>query len=136
MAFDKFWESFDHRSAASIIDWSSATVTEKCDGSLTKVFSYRGQWRIASNGCISADKAKIPGSSPPTSVGKLFRQAAAHSFPGGFDELCTHLNPCHTYSFELCHIRNRVVVYHSKPRLIHLNTRVQSTGEVRRNFCT
>ena len=83
MAFDKFWESFDFRSAAPVIDWNSVEVREKCDGSLTKLYNYNGSWIIASNGCINADAAKIPESNPPTTVGKLFRHTAAQIFPGG-----------------------------------------------------
>ncbi|GMH64043.1 hypothetical protein TL16_g03873 [Triparma laevis f. inornata] len=129
-AYDKFWESYDPRSAINIINWTpnQVKVHEKCDGSLTKVFYYKNRWHIASNGCINADRAGIPGSTPPTTVGKLFRQAALSHFDDGWEEMCSELNKKHTYSFELCHPSSRIVVYHSRPKLIHLNTRVQATG--------
>mmetsp|Transcript_25795 Transcript_25795/g.48547 ORF Transcript_25795/g.48547 Transcript_25795/m.48547 type:complete len:1405 (-) Transcript_25795:362-4576(-) len=129
-AFDKFWESYDPRSAINVINWSPGHVKvhEKCDGSLTKVFYYKGRWNIASNGCLNADRANIPGSSPPVTVGKLFKQAALTHFQNGWDEMQLALNRDYTYSFELCHPASRVVVFHRRAKLIHLNTRNQRSG--------
>jgi predicted kinase len=128
MAFDKFWESYDHRAATDVIDWSTATIREKCDGMLVKLYFYNNRWRIASNGMINADDAKLREAGTGVSVGSLFRDAANRSVPGGYNGLLSGLKPDHTYSFELCHPAQRIVVYHPTPRLIHLNTRIQSTG--------
>lgn len=129
MAFDKFWESYDDRSAASVLDWSSAVAAEKADGMLTKLYRYNDQWRIASNGMINADKATLRSAGPNVTVGSLFRDAANRSIPGGFSALLASLDPSRTYAFELLHPAHRIVCYQRSPRLIHLCTRVQSSGE-------
>ncbi|GMI22323.1 hypothetical protein TeGR_g11962 [Tetraparma gracilis] len=129
MAFHKFWESYDDRSAASVLDWSSAVAAEKADGMLTKLYRYNDQWRIASNGMINADKATLRSAGPNVTVGSLFRDAANCSIPGGFSALLASLDPSRTYAFELLHPAHRIVCYQRSPRLIHLCTRVQSSGE-------
>jgi len=103
MAFDKFWESFDNRSAKGVLDWSSAVVTEKCDGMLAKLYFHNNAWRIASNGMINADKATLREAGANASVGSLFRDAANTSLPGGYKGLLEKLDVNNTYSFELCH---------------------------------
>lgn len=41
------------------IDWTSARVQEKVDGSLIKVWFYDGKWRVSTNGTIDAYKSEI-----------------------------------------------------------------------------
>lgn len=41
------------------IDWTTAEVTEKIDGSLIKVYFFDGEWRVSTNGMIEAHEADI-----------------------------------------------------------------------------
>jgi len=124
-ALDKFWEH-DHPLAASAsIDWSTAVVTEKLDGSLVKLFSYQGEWFVASNGCLDAYSAVIPRTSPQKTVGGIFDEAMS-SHP---EFSLERLDRNHTYLFELCSPHNRVVVFHDRSSLTHLVTYASATGK-------
>lgn len=56
--FDKFFNS--HEEHAATIDWSSAKVLEKLDGSICKLYwnPYEDNWRWATNGVIDARDAE------------------------------------------------------------------------------
>ena len=55
-AFNKFFNFGE--SYADEIDWASARVLEKVDGSLIKIYYYNG-WRVGTNSTIDADDAKL-----------------------------------------------------------------------------
>ena len=55
-AFNKFGNYGE--SYAPEIDWNTAFVTEKIDGSLMKVW-WDGDWKISTNGTIDAFKAEL-----------------------------------------------------------------------------
>ena len=46
--FDKFFNAGEPNAAA--IDWTTARVFEKLDGSLMSLYFYHGEWQVASNG--------------------------------------------------------------------------------------
>lgn len=120
-AFNKFGNYGE--SYADEIDWSSARVGEKVDGSLIKMYFYDGEWRVGTNGMIDAVDAEL--SSPPYhSFMELFNVAA---------DICgldyDKLDPHFTYIFELRSPYNRVVVPYDDIRIIHLGTRDNRTCE-------
>lgn len=106
--YNKFW---NHGEAlAHSIDWKTARVQEKLDGSLMIVHYDRDQWHVASTGHPTA--------------GLSFGDAEG-TFRDAFWELHRQLGmavralePTVTYMFELCHAPNRVVVRHDRPRLV------------------
>lgn len=51
-AFDKFF-NYGEPGAAEI-DWGTARVQEKLDGSLTTLYSYAGRWHVATSGSPDA----------------------------------------------------------------------------------
>lgn len=56
--FRKFGNS--HESYADPIDWNSARVQEKIDGSIVKLWHLIGdQWMLSSNSCINASDVKL-----------------------------------------------------------------------------
>ena len=88
------------------IDWESAVITEKRDGSLIKVVKLDGNYLISTNGCIDAFKAPLQDDllCPYKSYGELF-----------FNTIClgdrkSLLKEGKTYMFELTSPYNRVVV--------------------------
>jgi len=115
---------------ADDIDWNTAVVEEKIDGSLIKLWCYEGEWIVSTNGTIYADKASI-GSDTGSEVklensfnnfGQIFAQAMKL-----FRLDVGKLNRDYTYMFELCSPYNRVVVPHETINLYHIGTRNNKT---------
>ncbi|KAJ3127455.1 hypothetical protein HK098_006337 [Nowakowskiella sp. JEL0407] len=135
--FNKFFNSGE--AAAHEIDWTSATVYEKVDGSLMKVFWYDPdprfkeevpRWIVATNGTIDAKFTEIK-----DKMGKmqffydLFEEAwckttgnAMMSFEG-LDKSCT-------YMFELTHPLIPVIVRYEEAKIVHIGTRRVMKSEV------
>ncbi|MDR2670507.1 MAG: hypothetical protein LBC26_02145 [Oscillospiraceae bacterium] len=108
------------------IDWSSATVQEKIDGSFIKLWNRRGAWRVSSNGEIDARNAHI-NSALLTGTGRynlydLFTEAWAKT---GVEMAA--LDPDNTYMFELTSPHNRIVVRYDETRIHHIGTRNHTT---------
>ena len=121
VAFDKFFNLGE--SHASEIDWSTATATQKEDGSLMSLYFYGGKWNIASNGSIDAFDAELAGGQF-RSFGMLFLHALLNS---GIN--MGALNPEYTYTFELCSPYNKVVCTYEDITLYHTLTRSNKTLE-------
>ena len=108
--FANFGESY-----ADDIDWATARVTEKIDGSIMKLWYNKPveRWELSSNSCFNAYKemASCIGSCVTSSVsfGKLFETAAVN-----LDK--SILDKDKTYIFELCSPDNVVVVQHKAPQ--------------------
>ena len=107
--FNKFF-NFGESHAADI-DWRTAKVTSKKDGSIIKVVNLDGQFLISTNGVIDAFKCNLPENvgCPFNSFGELvmegfkFYGIKAEDFPRLF-------KPGFTYIFELTSPWNQVVV--------------------------
>jgi len=107
MAYRKF---FNYREGnADMIDWNSARILEKLDGSLMTMYYYDGAWRVSTSG---TPDAKV-------NVGDFdftFEQLFFKTYVELGYEVPTNTNLC--YSFELMTKYNRIVVQHDKPRLV------------------
>ena len=114
--FGNFGEAY-----ADKIDWESAVVETKEDGSLIKVYFYDGEWRVGTNGTIFAENAEL-NSGPYKNFRQLFDAAAEKC---GLD--FSRLNRYYTYNFELCSEFNVIVCPQSEMRLIHIGTRNNRT---------
>lgn len=108
---------------ADKIDWETATVETKHDGSLIKVYFYDGKWRVATNGTIDAEDAEL-NSSYYKNFKELFDVAVKNS---NFDYNKLDIN-C-SFLLELCSSENHIVVYYDKPQLFHIGTRSNLTLE-------
>ena len=110
LAFTKFFNI--QESHAHPIDWNSARVLEKIDGSLISVWYYKNKWRISTSGLIDANKGNVHDATNYT-FSQLFLQACQKD-PELFKELTGHTtryldrNLC--YTFELVSPFNRIVV--------------------------
>ena len=147
----KFWNHGESR--AHKIDWSTATVQEKYDGSLIKIYHYRGNWIVATNGTIDSREASV-GSSKSTGSSSNCGSENSDCKRSFFDiflecyhntlrenmmqkgkELCSlesnfpfgDLNPNYVYLLEAMHPKSRIVVHHDSPQLRHLATRDMRT---------
>lgn len=135
--YNKFWNHGELLGAS--IDWSTARVQEKLDGSLMLLYWHatkqppwrrflarlrwyrnKGQWRVASSG-------------HPTAGGSFGSDARtfAQAFWGLIETNGIQLqaaDPRITYMLELCDAPNRVVVRHDRPRLVLHGARWLETG--------
>lgn len=99
--FDKF---FNHGEVlASRIDWKTAAVQEKLDGSLMTMYWYNEQWQVATSG--TPDACAPVGAHDMTFKDLFWKVFKDHNY-----ELPVDTNKC--YVFELMTPYNRVVVRH------------------------
>lgn len=114
---------------ADTIDWQSARVTEKIDGSIMKLwFDHRtGKWQISTDNVIDASKALLRnyhnGSGAMISFKTLFDTASQ----GKLDY--DRLDPNKTYIFELVSPINTVVIQYKNHDIWHIGTRNNKTGQ-------
>ena len=118
--FDKFFNQGEGHAAP--IDWKSARVQEKLDGSLMIVYFYDGQWHVASSG--TPDAGGEVNNAPGTTFQTLFWQTWEKMGYSTDD-----MQPNLTYMFELMTKYNRVVVQHPEPKLVLIGARNLLSGE-------
>ena len=109
------------------IDWASARVQEKIDGSLIKVWYFNSKWRVSTNGTIDAYKAEIKTlicEDKYKTFGELFDEAKKNS---GLD--FNRLDEGKTYMFELVSPYNKIIVPYTETKLYHIGTRDRWTFE-------
>ena len=113
---------------AADVDWSTAYVTEKLDGSIIKVVNLDGHFLISTNGMIDAFGCELP-----TNVGcpfKSFGELAMEGFKyygiteADFPRLFA---PGFTYMFELTSPWNQVVVRWNETKMNLIGVRDNST---------
>lgn len=116
-SFRKFFNAEEGHAAP--IDWATATVQEKLDGSLCVLYHYAGLWRVQTLG--HPDAAGQVGGEPFTFAELFWETFAAHgwSVPENTD-MCV--------SFELMTKWNRIVVMHAEPKLCMIGIRNRATG--------
>ena len=116
-AFDRFFNPGEPWAAE--IDWKSARVYEKYDGSLIKLFNHYGTWVVSTSGTVGAD---IRFGEMPMTFEQLFWQVFGKV---GYSE--DDLEPSLVYVFELCSSHNKVVVNHKFDTLPLLTVRDKAT---------
>ncbi len=117
--FDKFFNS--HEGHAAPLDWSTARVQEKVDGSLAFLYFYAGKWHVSTKGV-------------PDASGRLGKreETFASLFWRTFAELGLSLpseeHADLTFIFELFTPENQNVVRVDKSRIVLLAVRARNTG--------
>lgn len=112
--FKKFFNHAEPNAAG--IDWPTAKVHEKLDGSLVTLYRHENAWHVATSG--------IPDAAGPVGA----------SFPGTFNDLFWHTWKMHNYAlpeenaqrcymFELMTPHNRIICQQSACRLVLLGVR-------------
>lgn len=117
-AFDKFGNYGE--SYVPNINWNSAVVTEKIDGSLIKVFFYNNEWCIATNNTINAFNAPIADVRYNGSFGSLFAETARLDY--------SKLDKSYTYIFELVSPYTQVVIPYIETAVYYLGCRNNKTN--------
>lgn len=108
------------------INWDTAFVSEKVDGSLMKVW-WDGEWNISTNGTIDAFKAEL-GDVRMRNFGEYFINTLLQHYNNA-TEFYNTLDEDKTYMFELVGPYNRVVIPYEQSDLYFLGARNKYTGE-------
>lgn len=117
--FDKFFNYGEGHAAA--IDWLTARVQEKLDGSLMQMYFYDGAWRVGSSGTPDA-------SGQCYDNGFTFADLFWKTFEAKGWYLPSEWRQDVTFLFELMSPYNRIVVRHPKPDLKLIGARNRVTG--------
>jgi len=118
-----------NESYADEIDWESARVLEKVDGSIIKLWYDKrlGDWQFSTNGTIRAQNAplnSVTAFADAMSFMSVIRQADNYGdIP--FDKLDRDV----TYIFELVSPLTQIVIDYGATTLYHIGTRSNITGE-------
>ena len=99
---------------AANIDWNSARISEKIDGSTGGLWNYKGIWYMSTSGSFG-------GGELPQLKEKTFEQLFWETFNGKNLHLPLDTNKC--YTFELVSIWNRIVVRYTESDLYLLSVR-------------
>ena len=119
--FFKFMNAEEPNSDLNKIDWKTASVQEKVDGSLIKVWYDKKnyKWMVSTNGTIDAFKAPL-GVGGFETYGDLFKKATGFN---SFTLFTCILNENYTYMFELVSPYNRVVIEYNSIEIYFLGYR-------------
>lgn len=99
-----FWKFFNlGEEHAAQIDWASAQVTEKMDGTCVSLYWYDNEWKIGTNSNIDAHDSSLNIGGYKTYYDLC--AAALRKYKVDFNKL----NKNYTYTFELCSPYSRIV---------------------------
>lgn len=118
-AFDKFGNYGEEY--VDEIDWSTAQVQEKVDGSLIKVFYHNNIWHIATNGSINAYNCIVYKEDKETN--KTYGSIFNFALRGHLNQFFESLDKDYTYMFELVSPYTRLVVEYPDTALYYLSRR-------------
>ena len=126
--FHKFF-NYGEKYAATI-DWNTAVVTEKIDGSLMKVW-YDDGWRLSTNGTINAFQAPV--NDQGISFGHLFEEILGKPI----DDFFKYWDQSLTYLFEMTSMRSQVTIPYPDRiyMLAWINTETGEELPVNEGFC-
>ena len=118
--YNKFWNHGEEHAAS--IDWATARVQEKLDGSLMILWwsPTALEWRVSSSGHPTA------GGDFGYDTSRTFADAFWSTFEALGMSKPTATHAC--FMFELCAKENRIVVRHDSPRLVLHGARDMETG--------
>jgi hypothetical protein len=132
--FNRFFNADEGH--AQDIDWDSAVVQEKLDGSLIIYYWYMDQWFVATSGSADASGSVGEGLEwrekgqlilpRPNSFAQYFQCTATKCHGAGWNN---YLNKEYCYMFELTGPLNRIVVYHDVATITLLGARNINTLE-------
>lgn len=116
-----------NESYADEIDWNTARVQDKIDGSIIKLWWNRmiGKWQFSTNGTINADTALANQMTQETFLDVMRKS-------DNYNEIILRLpifNKDYTFVFELVSPETQVVVKYPKPHLYHIGTRNNISGQ-------
>ncbi|MDR1205441.1 MAG: hypothetical protein LBL26_08165 [Peptococcaceae bacterium] len=108
------------------IDWATARVQEKIDGSLIKLWYDRGAWRTSTNSTVNAKNAASQNAYSEELTGITFYDLFWEAWENANGRLDRLDKGC-TYLFELTSPRNRVIIRYEETGIWHIGTRDNQT---------
>lgn len=114
--FTKFWNCSERRAAK--IDWESAKISEKIDGSIIKLWYYDNRWNVSTMGCIDANFAGLM----PNMKYKNFKEL----FDIALDKVSlnmSNMDKDYTYIFELVSPYSKLVISYEDIDIYHIGTK-------------
>lgn len=127
---NRFYNSGE--TTAAKIDWSTAKVLEKLDGTMIVLYADRAEceWCVATRSVPNAD---LPMNSDgivnaDRTFSTLFKEGVQNTLGISFDEWTSKLDSSYTYVFELTSPYNRVVVKYDDTRITLLAVRDTKTS--------
>jgi len=140
--FFKFANAEESYSDLAVMDWASASVQEKVDGSLMKVWfeSVGHTMHVSTNGTIDASKAQVGEALTETTFLDLFNEGLdavakeknitnTYDWEPKYSWFETKLDRNYTYMFELVSPKSRVVIEYPETKLYFLGARNRETLE-------
>lgn len=115
--FDRFFNYGDPNAAE--IDWHSAFVNEKIDGSLIKFWHNYDGWHLSTNNSIDAFEAPVSNSIEGLTFGNLVERALGCNWLS----FCRELDEHYTYMFELVSPESQVTIHYDHTTLYYLGQR-------------
>lgn len=127
LSFIKFFNV--QETLADSIDWKSAKVQEKIDGSKMLVWfdKYNQTWRISTSSQLDAYKANV--SDYGITFGQLFDKAVNNSGFQTIDDFFNLLDNNFCYTFELVSPESRIVIPYKKTNIYFIGVRNVKTFE-------
>ena len=119
--FGNYGESY-----AATIDWTSARISQKIDGSLIKMWFHNEAWHISTNNTIDASNAKVEDFFFHNYKELFLEAVRKNTFINTFYSM---LDKNYTYMFELVSPSTRVVIPYSKINAFYLSRINNKTGE-------
>ncbi len=117
-----FYKFFNYGEGnASKINWNTARVFKKYDGSLLTMYYYNNVWNVATTGTIDANTSV--NNNPDLMFSDLFWNTLNSVSGLSKDELTSKLDVKTTYMFELCTPYNIVVTPHAVSKVYLLGAR-------------
>lgn len=115
---NKFFNATEQYAETANIDWSTARVQAKIDGSLMKIAfdPVEKAWLCSTNGTARATDAS-------TAFGKSFYDVFCEVLGGNFDAFCARLSKNYTYFFELVSKYNKICVSYDEDAIYYLGCR-------------
>lgn len=112
--FNRFFNDF--QAECDVVDWNSAVILEKVDGSLCNVWWNRmaNEWEVTTRGAFYNDDKEL--------TGPNFKQLFLNLF-----QWVEHLNKNNTYMFELVTKENRIVTHYDEEFVVLLSVRDNKT---------
>ena len=123
-SFNKFFNYDDSNSKP--IDWNSAKVLDKIDGTLVNLWWDNNEWHWSTNGNIDAFKGTT--NIKADTFGNCIIRAITNE-ELTYDEFLSYFKPAYTYMFELVTPANILVTKANKDKLYYLSCRNMITGK-------
>lgn len=125
--FDRFFNYGEALNVTPEIDWSRAVAYEKVDGSLIKIYCYKGHWYISTRGTAYAESDCM---GHGVTFCELVWKALGVKNDNEFQQKCIDADLWDeaTYIFELTSLENRVVKRYEGYKLHFLSVRINDSG--------